>query len=108
MHARLLNGCRGFCGTQSQQAGLTWDCCLNWRLYDYRKENTFLQMNAREGNLCLTITTKHMDASKLSTEDLQRLILSALAIELSDDNDFLKKVNRLTFGLLKEDNLRTR
>ena len=33
------------------------------------------------------------------------LILSALATSYSEDEHFLTKVNKLTFGLLKQDNL---
>ena len=41
-----------------------------------------------------------------NTEDRKLQILADLATALSDDREFLSKVNRLTFGLLKADNIR--
>jgi hypothetical protein len=39
-------------------------------------------------------------------EEVKRYILTVLAVELADDGDFLDRVNKLTFGLLKQGNLR--
>tara|TARA_Y100000310_G_C20164664_1_gene570812 strand:+ start:136 stop:276 length:141 start_codon:yes stop_codon:yes gene_type:complete len=36
-------------------------------------------------------------------EDLKNRILSALAVELSEDMEFLQKINRLSYGLLRDD-----
>jgi len=35
----------------------------------------------------------------------ERWILTELATTFSEDKDFLSKINRMTFGLLKENNL---
>jgi len=40
-----------------------------------------------------------------SLEEKQKLILSWLAVDFNDEIEFLQKINRLTFGLLKENNL---
>jgi len=42
---------------------------------------------------------------ELSPEDKQRLILTWIAVDFSDEAEFLKKINKLTFGLIKENHI---
>lgn len=42
-----------------------------------------------------------MPTKKLSKEE----ILAALVVEYSDDLEFMAKINRLSFGFIREDNL---
>lgn len=39
---------------------------------------------------------------EIPPEDKKRLILQWIAVDLNDDAEFLKKLNRLSFGLIKE------
>lgn len=43
-----------------------------------------------------------------SKEALKASILSALAVEFSDDKEFLKKLNNFTFGFIKDDLMQER
>jgi len=46
-----------------------------------------------------------MKTEEPSLEDKQRLILTWLAVDLGEDREFLSRVNKLTFGLLKENHI---
>jgi len=63
---------------------------------------------------CFTITItikimiKLMDTSdgyEVSSEQKQSWILQSIVTELADDKFFLKKINQISFGLLKGSNL---
>jgi hypothetical protein len=51
------------------------------------------------------IITKGYADGLFDNQDVKNYIISVIAVEFGSDKEFLNRINKLTFGLLKQDNL---